>query len=103
MESDMRDKELVFYTGHGERKGGFFVAEVDGKPVGTVAYQEKVRLIHSPKKGYRSKIPEEKEIESCRITLRLVEIRTSMEIDTVQHFGCQDSEFYYNGSVCMTP
>ena len=60
MDSDMRDEELVFYTGHGERKGGFFVAEVDGKPVGTVAYQKKVRLLHSPKKGYRSKLPEVK-------------------------------------------
>ena len=52
MDSDMRDEELVFYTGHGEKEGGFFVAEVDGKPVGTVAYQEKVHLIHSQKKGY---------------------------------------------------
>merc|ERR1711971_842782 len=44
MESDMRDKELVFYTGQGEKEGGFFVAEVDGRPVGTVAYQKKVGL-----------------------------------------------------------
>ena len=42
MDSDMKDKELVFWTGHGEQKGGFFVAEVDGKPVGTVAYLNKV-------------------------------------------------------------
>merc|ERR1711971_10746 len=44
MESDMRDKELVFNTGQGEKEGGFFVAEVDGRPVGTVAYQKKVGL-----------------------------------------------------------
>ena len=43
MESDMRDEDLVFWTGCGARKSGFFVAEVDGKPVGTVAYQNKVR------------------------------------------------------------
>ena len=43
MESDMRDEDLVFWTGCGARKSGFFVAEVDGKPVGTVAYQNKVQ------------------------------------------------------------
>ena len=43
MESDMRDEDLVFWTGCGARKRGFFVAEVDGKPVGTVAYQNKVQ------------------------------------------------------------
>ena len=43
MESDMRDEDLVFWTGCGARKSGFFVAEVDGKLVGTVAYQNKVR------------------------------------------------------------
>ena len=51
MDSDMKDEELVFWTGHGEQKRGFFIAEVDGKPVGTVAYQEKVRLIHSPERS----------------------------------------------------
>ena len=51
MESDMGDKELVFYTGQGEKKGGFFVAEVDGKQVGTVAYQKKVSPLHSQKRG----------------------------------------------------
>ena len=43
MESDMKDEDLVFWTGRGESKSGFFVAEVAGKPVGTVAYQTKVR------------------------------------------------------------
>ena len=45
MESDMRDEDLVFWTGLGERRSGFFVAEVDDKPVATVAYQIKVVTI----------------------------------------------------------
>merc|ERR1712060_900695 len=36
--SELSDKDLVFWTGQGETKAGFFVAEVEGKPVGTVAY-----------------------------------------------------------------
>ena len=47
MESDMGDEDLVFWTGRGEWKSGFFVAEVDGKPVGTVAYQTKVHSLRS--------------------------------------------------------
>ena len=50
MESDMRGEDLIFWTGRGEQKSGFFIAEVDGKPVGTVAYQTKVRPLHSPKR-----------------------------------------------------
>ena len=43
MDSDMRDEDLVFWTGReGERRSGFFVAEIDGRPVATVAYQVKV-------------------------------------------------------------
>merc|ERR1719278_579821 len=37
----MSDEDLVFWTGRGERKAGFFIAEVNGKPVGSVAYQNK--------------------------------------------------------------
>ena len=80
MDSHMRDKELVFYTGQGEREGGFFVAEVDGKPVGTVAYQKKVRLLHSPKKGYRSTLPEVKELSN---NIEISWNRNLMEIGTV--------------------
>ena len=42
MASDMRDEDLLFWTGQGESSAGFFVAEVDGSPVGTVAYLIKV-------------------------------------------------------------
>merc|ERR1711974_285369 len=42
--SELSDKDLVFWTGQGETKAGFFFAEVDGNPVGTVAYLIKVGL-----------------------------------------------------------
>ena len=42
MASDMRDEDLLFWTRQGESNAGFFVAEVDGSPVGTVAYLIKV-------------------------------------------------------------
>ena len=36
--TDMRDKELSYWTCRGENKAGFFVAEVDGEIAGTVCY-----------------------------------------------------------------
>ena len=42
MASDMRDEDLLFWTGQGGSNAGFFVAEVDGSPVGTVGYLIKV-------------------------------------------------------------
>ena len=36
--TDMRDKELSYWTCRGEETAGFFVAEVDGEIAGTVCY-----------------------------------------------------------------
>ena len=36
--TDMRDKELSYWTCRGENTAGFFVAEVDGEIAGTVCY-----------------------------------------------------------------
>lgn len=36
--TDMRDKELSYWTCRGEETAGFFVAEVDGEIAGTVSY-----------------------------------------------------------------
>ena len=36
--TDMRDKELSYWTCQGENKADFFVAEVDGEIAGTVCY-----------------------------------------------------------------
>merc|ERR1711971_79021 len=88
MESDMRDKELVFYTGHGEKKGGFFVAEVDGQPVGTVAYQEKdgstievcrLAVISSMR---RRKIGQLLVQKICQVGLQLGFERATLETDS---------------------
>merc|ERR1712243_241380 len=38
LNSDMKDSALCYWTGYGENTGGFYVAEVDGEVVGTVAY-----------------------------------------------------------------
>merc|ERR1712156_559079 len=53
MASDMRDEDLLFWTGQGESNAGFFVAEVDGSPVGTVAYL----------------IKDDRSIEVCRLAV----------------------------------
>ena len=36
--TDMRDKELSYWTCRGENTAGFFVAELDGEIAGTVSY-----------------------------------------------------------------
>merc|ERR1712002_905241 len=38
LNSDMKDKAMSYWTGQGEDTAGFYVAEVDGQVVGTVAY-----------------------------------------------------------------
>ena len=43
MESDMRDEDLVFWTGRGESESGFFVAEVGGEPVATALWAKLLR------------------------------------------------------------
>ena len=65
MESDMRGEDLIFWTGRGEQKSGFFIAEVDGKPVGTVAYQTKVGPLHSPKRLIDKHYHKSNGIASC--------------------------------------
>merc|ERR1719474_1900503 len=38
IENDMKDEDLAFYTANGKEAGGFFVATINEKIVGTVAY-----------------------------------------------------------------
>jgi len=38
LNTDMKDQELSFWTSRGEHNAGYFVAEIDGEVVGTIAY-----------------------------------------------------------------
>ena len=42
LNSDMRDKELSFWTCRGVQTAGFFVATIDDEVVGTVSYLRQV-------------------------------------------------------------
>ena len=44
----MKDKELAFYTDKGKAAGGFFVATLEEKIVGTAAYIVHVRPLLFP-------------------------------------------------------
>ena len=42
LNSDMKDRELSYWTSRGVKTAGFFVATIDGEVVGTVSYLRQV-------------------------------------------------------------
>ena len=46
IENYMKDEDLPFYTANGKEAGGFFVATIKEKVVGTVAYITHVRNLN---------------------------------------------------------